>query len=256
MLLLCPNCGKPLKRFSNTAVCENRHSFDYARQGYLNLLISQAGAHGDNKDMVKARTAFLDTGAYSFLKDAIAEEVKEANVDVLADLGCGEGYYTSALAALEKYGFDLSKDALKHASHDHQTQYVTASIFHLPMPDGCVDFALTCFAPFAREEVERILKKGGKFLFVTPGPDHLFELKELLYEHPYQNITEDLETALVKEKEYTISQTFDCGHDALVNLFQMTPYAYRTGKGGKEKLDQQASMKLTAQFVIRIYRKA
>ncbi len=256
MRLLCPVCGRQLTRKENTAVCENRHSFDYARQGYVNLLISQTKDHGDNKAMVLARTSFLNTGAYAFLKETIAEEVQKAAPSVLCDLGCGEGYYTAALPCPEKYGFDLSRDALKHASsHDKSTQYCIAGIFHLPVMDECCDFALTCFAPFAKEEVQRILKKDGLFLFVTPGPDHLMELKSLLYEHPYQNAVEPLDTELSLQKEYTITQAFHADHDALMNLFQMTPYAYRTGKEGKEKLEKQPGMDLTAQFVIRIFRK-
>ena len=71
--------------------------------------------------MVKARTEFLNTGAYQFLRDTLAKKVEEAHCEVLADLGCGEGYYTSALPAEEKYGFDLSKDALKHGQHSERT---------------------------------------------------------------------------------------------------------------------------------------
>lgn len=253
---MCPVCGRELIRKENTAVCGNGHCFDYARQGYLNLLISQTKDHGDNKEMVKARTDFLHTGAYAFLREAIAGEVQAASPSLLCDLGCGEGYYTAVLPCAEKYGFDLSRDAVKHASaQDKSTQYCIASIFRLPVEAECCDFAMTCFAPFAKDEVQRILKKDGLFLFVTPGPDHLMELKSLLYEHPYQNAVEPLDTALSLQKEYTISNTFHADHDALLNLFQMTPYAYRTGKAGKEKLEKQPGMDLTAQFVIRIFQK-
>ena len=114
MRLICPVCGKPLEKINKEAICENNHHFDYAKSGYLNLLVSNKKVHGDDAAMVKARSLFLNSGAYGFLRDRIAQLA--AGSEVLCDLGCGEGYYTSAFDAPEKYGFDLSKDALRHAA--------------------------------------------------------------------------------------------------------------------------------------------
>ncbi len=256
MKLICPICGKPLKHIDKSAVCPDHHTFDYAKQGYLNLLLKQSKDHGDNPAMVKARTDFLHTGAYQFLRDHLAEKVKENHSEVLADLGCGEGYYTSALGCTEKYGFDLSKDALKHAAkNDSSSQYAVASIFHLPLADSCCDTVITCFAPAANEEIARILKPNGIFLFVTPGPRHLFEMKSVLYETPYENEMEDLETTLSLEKDEMIEQKFLCRQEGLMNLFLMTPYAYKTSTAGRDKLSQAGDLELTAQFRVRTYRK-
>lgn len=256
MKLKCPICGEPLSKVNKSAVCENRHSFDYAKQGYLNLLIKQSVDHGDNKEMVQARTDFLNSGGYSFLKDELVSITKEYPCEVLADLGCGEGYYTSGLEANEKYGFDMSKDALKHASrNDHSTQYAVASIFHLPLEDESCDLMLTCFAPFAKDEIERVLKKHGRFIFVSPAPKHLWELKSLLYETPYENEVKALETSLLLEKEYVITNTFHCDHEQLTALFKMTPYFHRTKSDDIDKLNTVEDMDITASFVIRIYQK-
>lgn len=256
MKIICPICGEPLQKVNQSAVCANHHTFDYAKQGYLNLLLKQSKEHGDNPEMVKARTEFLNTGAYQFLRDTLAKKVEEAHCEVLADLGCGEGYYTSALPAEEKYGFDLSKDALKHASKkDPATNYIVASIFHLPLEDTCCDAAVTCFAPAAVDEISRILKPNGIFLFVTPGPRHLFEMKSVLYDTPYENEMEDLSTSLVLEKDEMIEQTFVCRQEGLMNLFLMTPYAYKTSTAGRDKLAQAGDIALTAQFRVRTYRK-
>ena len=256
MKLLCPVCGKPLKKVEKAAVCENGHSYDYARQGYLNLYLKQSVDHGDNKAMVQARTAFLSTGSYAFLKDRLVEKVKEARPCVLVDLGCGEGWYTRDLPADEKYGFDLSKEALKHAARiDPAGQYAVASIFHLPLPDECADAVLTCFAPAAEEEIVRILKPGGIFLFVTPGPDHLMEMKKVLYDVPYQNELKDLGIQMTLKDTETIEHSFHVNQDNLMNLFEMTPYAHRTPAEAIERLRKLDGMDLTAQFVIRTYQK-
>lgn len=256
MKLICPICSHSLLKMDQSAVCDQHHTFDYAKQGYLNLLLKQSKDHGDNPEMVKARTEFLATGAYQFLRDALVEKVQQKNGNVLADLGCGEGYYTSALPCSEKYGFDLSKDALKHASRkDPGTQYVVASIFHLPLEDACCDIAVTCFAPAAVEEIERILCPGGIFLFVTPGPRHLFEMKSVLYDTPYENEMEDLNSSLVLEKDEMIEQSFTCNQEGLMHLFLMTPYAYKTSTAGRDKLASAGELNMHAQFRIRTYRK-
>ena len=254
MKLICPVCAKPLSKIEKEAVCESNHHFDYAKSGYLNLLVSNKKIHGDDAAMVKARTSFLNSGAYGFLRDRLAQLAGEC--EVLCDLGCGEGYYTQAFRAQEKYGFDLSKDALKHAAkNDKQTHYTIASIFHLPLPDTCADTVITCFAPLAREEILRILKPGGRFLFVTPGKRHLFEMKEVLYEHPYENEEELPETGMKLLHREEIRNTFLCSQDQLADLFMMTPYVWRTSKKDQQRLREKEQLDLTAEFIIHIFTK-
>jgi 23S rRNA (guanine745-N1)-methyltransferase len=254
MKLICPVCGKPLEKINKEACCENNHHFDYAKSGYLNLLVSNKKIHGDDAGMVKARTLFLNSEAYGFLRDRIAELCKGS--EVLADLGCGEGYYTSAFNAKEKYGFDLSKEALKHAAkHDKSTQYTIASIFHLPLPDACADTCVTCFAPLAKDEIIRILKPHGKFIFVSPGAKHLFEMKEVLYEHPYENETDDPDAGMNLIHKEEIENRFLCTQEEIAALFTMTPYVWRTSKEDQKRLKEKEQLEITAQFIIRVYEK-
>ena len=257
MKLLCSICCEPLTKINHIAACPNNHCFDYARHdAYLNLFLKQSVAHGDNKIMVQARTAFLNTGSYSFLRDELNRQINRLHPETLVDLGCGEGYYTRAFSAPEKYGFDLSKEALKHAGNmDPSTAYVVASIFHLPLPDTCADVAVTCFAPAAMQEIERILKAGGSFLFVTPGPRHLWEMKKILYDMPYENEQKNPETSLQLIKSLCFSDHFTIGKDQILNLFTMTPYAHRTPKESVRRLENVSDLSLTAEFIIRLYQK-
>ncbi len=256
MILSCPICGNPLVNENRSLRCSNRHSFDLAKSGYVNLL-SGGGAHGDNDQMVKARTAFLNQGCYEFLRDQLKLELASEPVTTFADLGCGEGYYTSVIEAAEKYGFDLSRKAIDHAAKiDPSTQYAVAGIFRLPLPDQSLDAALTCFAPAAGDELDRTLKEHGRFVFVTPGPKHLYELKQVLYEHPYENPVKEPKLSLKQEKAYRIEQSFSADHDTLLNLFQMTPYAYKTGEAGIARLNELTELSITASFEIRVYRKS
>ena len=255
MKLICPVCASPLQRVNKEAVCKNNHHFDYAKSGYLNLLVSNKKIHGDDAAMVKARTAFLESGGYAFLRNRLAE-LSEGS-QVLADLGCGEGYYTAAMQAPERYGFDLSRDALKHAAKkDKEGYYTVASIFRLPLADESCDTVLTCFAPHAKEEIFRILKPGGRFIFVTPGERHLFEMKEVLYEHPYENKPEELDTELQLISAEKIREIMHCDNEQIRNLFMMTPYVWRTGEADKKRLYDTPALDITAEFIIRVYQKS
>ncbi len=256
MKIRCPVCGGKLHSDGKTAVCENRHAFDYAKSGYLNLLISNKKNHGDSPESVKARTAFLEKGYYGFLRDTLKEMIDALPHTVLADLGSGEGYYTKAFPADQKYGFDLSKAALAHAAkHDKSTAYIIASIFDLPFEDNTADIVVTCFAPPALDEILRILKPGGIFLYVTPGPKHLFEMKEAVYEQPYMNVTKPLLTPLLCIDQKTIADTFEISGPDAAELFRMTPYAYRTAPDAADRLAAYDQFSLTAEFVIRSYQK-
>ncbi len=256
MKILCPICKQELIAEGKQAKCRNHHSFDYAKSGYLNLYISNRKDHGDNKEMIQARTSFLSSGAYEFLRYKLVEIIRKYSPSVFVDLACGEGYYTQKIPAKEKYGIDLSKDALIHASkQDLSTSYLLSSIFGLPFEDQCADAVLTCFAPFAKDEVERILKPDGIFVFVTPGKEHLFQMKQVLYQNPYYNQHKDLDTSLTLIHEEMISEKSILTNSQLHDLFRMTPYAYKTGIGGLEKLEHAGDIEMTKEFVIRVYQK-
>lgn len=254
--LVCPICQQPLSRNEKSAYCHNHHVFDYAKSGYLNLYLFNRKNHGDSVESRKARTTFLESDTYSFLRDYLSRCIQEEGATVLGDLGCGEGYYTRAFPVETKFGFDLSKEALIYAAkHDSITSYVLSSIFHIPLADETLDTIVTCFAPVANHEIERLLKKDGSFFLVTPGPKHLFELKEMLYEKPYENVIKEIELSIPLVKEEIISQTFETDKQLRYALFEMTPYAYHTSQKDRDKLLQVDSLTITAEFVIRQYKK-
>ncbi len=99
----CPLCHAPLSRSDNHYSCPQRHQFDLAKEGYVNLLpvqFKRSRDPGDSAEMMQARRAFLDAGHYQPLRDAIAERLRHYAPTDLLDIGCGEGYYTHAFAAI------------------------------------------------------------------------------------------------------------------------------------------------------------
>ena len=255
MNILCPVCKKKLQKTGNSYQCENRHCFDLAKEGYLNLNLHNSQNTGDNQEMIRARRNFLHQGYYSFLRDEINGLLNED--DALIDLACGEGYYTSYFKCKDKIGIDLSKTGLKYASkHDKSALYLLNSIFHNPLEDGCADKVLTIFAPVAKEEIVRLLKKDGIFILVRPDKDHLFELKQLIYEHPYLNETDEIPIdGLRLIKEIPVKKKEKVAGQDIVDLFMMTPYYNTTSQKDKEKLKTVEELGISFSFLIDVYQK-
>lgn len=265
-LFCCPICGGALERVQGEYGCGKGHRFDVAREGYVNLLPANrrhSKAPGDDSQMVLARSRFLDGGWYAPLRDRlwqIFEQDTPPGARVL-DAGCGEGYYTAALAAhaLERdgalAGVDISKSAVKRAAKRCPGgEFAVASVYRLPLGDGTVDAVVNCFSPLAIEEFHRVLRPGGVFLYVVPGPRHLWEMKEVLYDAPYEN-QERLECyqgfayreVVPVETRFTLTDPQD-----IQALFRMTPYAWKTPKAGVSRLMGRSQLCVHAQFRIHV----
>lgn len=270
-LFLCPICGSPLTREGSSYRCPGRHSYDISREGYVHLLPANkkhSANPGDDKDMIAARTAFLDGGWYAPLREELcrlANAYTNTNPAIL-DAGCGDGYYTEGIfSALENSGkspraagIDLSKFGLKKAARRAGgVEFAVASVYHLPVADGSIDLLVDCFAPLALEEYRRVLKPGGVFLYVVPAARHLMELKAVLYDNPYPNAEEAVPydgfdyvdivpvTAAMEIRD----------RESLSALFRMTPYAWKTPKEGVERLNRLDGLDITMDFRIHMFRK-
>ena len=256
--LICPVCGNNLIEEEKRFVCSDGHSYDKARQGYVNLLLSnKQGVHGDDKLMVKARREFLDKGYYSPMREAVGKIVGEGNI--VLDAGCGEGYYTSVFAEKNTVcGIDVSKDAVKSASgRCKNVTFAVASVYELPVANESVDVAVNIFSPDSRAEYLRVLKKGGRLITVTPMGNHLMELKEAVYDNPYKNAYVDPARdgfKLVSTKEIKYSVELKCQGD-IMSLFSMTPYYYNTSQSDRNKLNSIENMTVGLEFLICEYTK-
>ena len=268
---ICPVCSQPLNIKEKSYICKNRHSFDISAKGYVNLLPANkkhSAAPGDDKLMVVARNNFLSLGYYSHLKETLenlCDKYSSKEVSVL-DCGCGEGYYTQGVyeklvqqgKKAEIKGIDISKDAVAIAAKRlKEGQFAVASSFHLPIENKSVDVLINCFSPLCLKEFIRVLKKKGVFLYVVPAPKHLWQLKEALYEKPYENPLKEeqydgfeLIETVKAEKEIFIENNADIN-----NLFKMTPYVYRSPKEAQEVLLKAENLTVNAHFIVYVYRK-
>ena len=270
-LFRCPLCAAPLEREAGAYRCGGGHSFDVAREGYVHLLPpnqKHSALPGDDRDMVLARREFLSKGYYQPLLNTLCSQILAVSGEtpVLLDAGCGEGWYTAgvcrALRAAGKRpraaGTDISKFALRAAARrEREAEFAVASSYRLPLADGSVDVLLNCFSPLALEEFRRVLKPGGRFLYVVPGPRHLWEMKEILYENPYPN--EEKETPYegfayreIAPVEETVC--LDCRED-IQNLFRMTPYFWKTPRAGAERLAALETLTVRTSFRVHVFEK-
>jgi 23S rRNA (guanine745-N1)-methyltransferase len=189
--LQCPVCGRSLSLDAGAVRCGNAHAFDVARQGYVNLLPGRAHTGtADTRGMVDAREAFLGAGHY----DAILEAVADAAAGVLdgapdgcvVDAGAGTGRYLARVLARAPgrvgLALDLSKHALRRAvrAHERIGAAVCDTWRPLPVRAAVAALVLDVFAPRNAAEFARILHPGGALIVVTPAPDHLRELVDLL----------------------------------------------------------------------------
>lgn len=180
-IFVCPHCNEGFIDTNQGVICPNGHSFDRAREGYLNLLptgrLASSAVPGDTANSLAARRRFLSTGAYQPIADALAEAVGEINGPVL-DVGCGEGYYLDCVDSPHKFGIDISKRAVQMASKAFTSSvFAVANAFRLPVVSNSCDAVINVFAPHSIEEFERILTRCGQWVTITPGSHHLQQMR-------------------------------------------------------------------------------
>ncbi len=275
MTVLCPVCQTPITTTEDGGVCRKGHRFDRARSGYMHLLPANrkhAKNPGDDKLMVDARRKFLDKGYYRPLADTVSRLAGEwlANLPhqtpCVLDAGCGEGYYTTLLydALCQRgmepdiLGVDISKLALdKAAKRQKAIFYVVASVFHLPVPDACCDLLCSLFSPYCSEEYQRVIRPGGAMLLVIPGENHLWELKQAIYERPYKNQVKPfaLEGFTLLDHMQVHDTIYLAEHNDIENLFKMTPYYYKTSEQDQARLLGRGELTTQIEFEVLLYRK-
>ena len=179
----CPRCQSAFSLNGTSLVCENRHTYDLSRRGYVNL----APSHDQNTekydaDLFDSRRLIFEHGFYQPVAEAIAAAMPEGPVTVL-DAGCGEGYYARLLAErfsqAQFIGLDISRDAITAAAKEQSAaNWMVADLKHLPFADNAADVLLDVLTPADYAEFGRVLKPEGLMIKVVPGADYLCEVRK------------------------------------------------------------------------------
>ncbi len=247
MLLACPLCQDLLSPAEQGLSCANGHRFDRARQGYFNLLPVQhkkSRAPGDNPQMVEARRHFLAAGHYAPLAQGLVERAQTLNPKRWLDIGCGEGYYTAAIAnalpQADGHALDISRDAVKRACRlAPEVAWLVASMARVPMPSASCDLLLSVFSPLDYAEAIRLLAPGGHLLRLGPTSEHLLELREKIYDEvrPYDDAKHltDLPAQLTLTDSGQLSFELTLNNPAdRANLLAMTPHGWRASEAKRQ----------------------
>jgi 23S rRNA (guanine745-N1)-methyltransferase len=269
----CPVCLGKLEQAGQSFICIENHTFDIAREGYVNLLLANQKSSknpGDNAVMAESRKRFLEQGYYDQLSDEInklvraemtASNLVEPNI---LDLGCGIGFYVGrlreAVSEARLWGIDISKPVIQKAAKRYpRVNFAIGSDFHLPYLDSSVDLIFSIFSPFDNNELLRVLKPGGKLLLVRPGPGHLKELATLIYgkfelQGSDFNFPEDGKMVLLDKYQLTDKILIKNNED-LINLVSMTPYFWRLTEENKTLLAKTEQLETSVDFQISIFQR-
>ena len=265
MQLICPVCGSELNKQDKSWICPNRHSFDVARQGYVNLLTVQQKhslAPGDTREQVLARRAFLEAGFYAPIAETLIQTAKKYGVTgQVLDIGCGEGYYSAQLAdalGLSLTGLDISKEAVRCAAAKYKNhQWLCATAAHIPVPDGSAGLLTSLFALTLPEEFHRVLAADGLYFQVLAAKDHLMGLKSIIYDelhHKEKDTVPEL-PGFQRLESIPIRFDFTVEGEQIQNLFSMTPHVFRIGKAGAQRLAETKILSDTASCVLNVFRR-
>ncbi len=285
--LICPVCRETLLLKDRTYSCNKGHSFDLAKEGYVNLLLShqrKSKNPGDDKAMIQARRRFFDSGAFEPLSELIAKTVSSG---IVLDCGCGEGHFLDALSethlqsgsvgdvapplnsepigraslserAEKFFGIDVSKEAIRCAAKRYKdaSWIVANGMRELPFADNSLDMILSVLAPRNIEEFARILKPDGTLTLGVPGPNHLIELRTLLNANA-SDFEEKADEAAAKctplfEEKNRKPLTYEImlNPSQTSDLIQMTPIFWNSSPEAKAEIQQLDELTVTVSFVL------
>jgi 23S rRNA (guanine745-N1)-methyltransferase len=282
-ILQCPVCRELTVRTETGCQCANKHTFDAARQGYINFLLVQkkhSKEPGDNKDMIQSRRRFLDRGHYDKLSDGINETIagilsgrERGSVRSILDAGCGEGFYLERLkgsigrsdmdpAVFSYYGVDISKYAVQQATQrDRTVNWFVASIIDLPFVNSSLDIIFNVFSPVNFSEFSRILKNMGKLAIAHPGPRHLNGLREVIYpvarEHEESDLVEQAMGLFSLSNRTRVNYQLELKSSGeIMDLLAMTPYFWNIDRSTRSRVETLDRLALDVDVMISVFSKA
>ncbi len=247
-IVACPHCDAPLIKNDKYYACANRHQFDKARQGYVNLLVvnqKKTANPGDNKEMIQSRLAFLNKDFYLGIATALQGLISSQSLRIL-DSGCGEGYYLRSLSEKfphhDYYGVDISKEAIKYAaSASKNISWFVGSVVRLPFFAQSLDVVTAIFAPHDFKEFHRVLNEQGRLILCAPEHNHLIELRNSLFDTVTFKVQDKMLDLANEhfELDQTVPVQYQCElttKEDIRHLLTMTPFYFKSSKEQQDKV--------------------
>ncbi len=236
----CPICQENLALVESSLKCNNRHSFDLAKFGYVNLAPQIKQSANYDKENFQNRQQILEAGFYQAILDAVSDLLASSKTTTtILDIGCGEGFYSRKLQEghSEKtfYAFDISKDSVQIAAKSEPNwavNWFVGDLARLPIKDASMDILLDIFSPANYGEFRRVLSKDGILIKVIPTENHLKEIRQKIQDqltnkdYSNQDIKNHFQEHFTILSNQTASLTKTITADQLQALLSMTPLLF------------------------------
>ena len=261
----CPVCQENLTLVESSLKCNNRHSFDLAKFGYVNLAPQIKQSADYDKETFQNRQQILEAGFYQAILEAVSDLLasSETSTTVL-DIGCGEGFYSRKLQERHPdktfYAFDISKDSVQIAAKSEPNwavNWFVGDLARLPIKDASMDILLDIFSPANYGEFRRILSKDGILIKVIPTENHLKEIRQKVQDqltnkdYSNQDIKNHFQGHFTILSNQTASLTKTITADQLQALLSMTPLLFHIDQS---KIDWSQLTEITIEAEILVGR--
>ncbi|VRY45746.1 23S_rRNA m1G745 methyltransferase [Streptococcus pneumoniae] len=257
----CPICQENLTLLETNFKCCNRHSFDLAKFGYVNLAPQIKQSANYDKENFQNRQQILEAGFYQAILDAVSDLLASSKTTItILDIGCGEGFYSRKLqeSHSEKtfYAFDISKDSVQIAAKSEPNwavNWFVGDLARLPIKDASMDILLDIFSPANYGEFRRVLSKDGILIKVIPTENHLKEIRQRVQdqltnkEYSNQDIKEHFQEHFTILSSQTASLTKTITAEQLHALLSMTPLLFHVDQS---KIDWSQLTEITIEAEI------
>ena len=259
----CPICRENLTLVESSLKCENRHSFDLAKFGYVNLAPQIKQSANYDKENFQNRQQILEAGFYQAILETVSDLLSNSkNAKTILDIGCGEGFYSRKLQERHPdktfYAFDISKDSVQIASKSEPNwavNWFVGDLARLPIKDASMDILLDIFSPANYGEFRRVLSKDGILIKVIPTKNHLKEIRQKVQDqltnkdYSNQDIKNHFQEHFTILSSQTASLTKTITADQLQALLSMTPLLFHVDQ---TKIDWSQLTEITIEAEILI----
>lgn len=235
----CPVCQESLSLEGSSLKCSQRHSYDLAKFGYVNLAPQVKQSKDYDKENFQNRQLILEAGFYQHILDKLAQVLQTIQPKTILDIGCGEGYYSRNLQASlpesDFYAFDISKESVQLAAKSEpawQVKWFVGDLARLPIQTASVDVILDIFSPANYSEFARVLTDNGSIIKVVPTENHLKEIRQLAQDqlrksdYSNQDIIQHFEEHCQLVSSETVSLTKTLTATEREALLTMTPLLF------------------------------
>ena len=236
----CPICQENLTLVESSLKCNNRHSFDLAKFGYVNLAPQIKQSANYDKENFQNRQQILEAGFYQSILEAVSDLLSNSkNAKTILDIGCGEGFYSRKLQERHPdktfYAFDISKDSVQIAAKSEPNwavNWFVGDLARLPIKDVSMDILLDIFSPANYGEFRRVLSKDGILIKVIPTKNHLKEIRQQVQgqltnkDYSNQDIKNHFQEHFTILSNQTASLTKTITAEQLQALLSMTPLLF------------------------------